>query len=213
MAWDRFAQSAHTWSYNQKSVVELQPKVGRLELPLPPVLKYYGREQSHLTEIPTTFKDANASQDKEKRKVAMDMEMKSLQEKDVRDLVELSPGRKIVGSKWVFKKKAGADSTVERYKARLVAQGYTQKYGMDYDETFCPVVRQESLRVLITLSVKSGLKQYQVDVTTAFLNGMLKEEDFMKQPEGFEIQGKEHLFCRLKKSIYGQQSLLLECSP
>ncbi len=84
----------------------------------------------------------------------MDKEMESLQYNDVWDLVELPAERKIVGSKWVFKKKTGADGTVERYKTRLVAQGYTQKYGMDYDETFCPVVRQESLRVLIALSVK-----------------------------------------------------------
>ena len=94
----------------------------------------------------------------------------------------MGPGgatRKTIGSKWVFKKKTGADGTVERYKARLVAQGYAQRYGLDYDETFCPVVRQESLRVLIALSVKSGLKVHQVDVTTAFLNGTL-EEVFMK---------------------------------
>ena len=164
---------------------------------------YYGREQSHLTETPSTFKDANASPEKKKWKIAMEKEMNSLQDNDVWDLVELPPGRKIIGSKWVFKKKTGVDGTVERYKARLVAQGYTQKYGADYDETFCPVVRQESLRVLIALSVKHGLKLHQVDVTTAFLNGTLEEEVFMKQPEGFEIEGKKHLVCRLKKSIYG----------
>lgn len=64
------------------------------------------------------------------------------------------------------------------------------------------MVRQESLRILITLSVQSGLKLHQVDVTTAFLNGMLEEEVLMKQPEGFEVEGKEHLICKLKKSIY-----------
>ncbi len=133
----------------------------------------------------------------------METEMKSLQENDVWDLVRLPTGRKIVGSKWVFKKKTGADGTVERYKARLVAQGFTQKYGMDYDETFCPVVRQESLRMLIALSVQQDLKLQQVDVTTAFLNGSLEEEVFMRQPEGFEVKGKENLVCKLKKSIYG----------
>ena len=84
-----------------------------------------------------------------------------------------------------------------------MVQGYAQRYGMDYDETFCPVVRQESLRVLIALSVKNGLKLHQVNVTTAFLNGTLEEEVFMRQPEGFEAKGKENLVCRLKKSIYG----------
>ena len=75
--------------------------------------------------------------------------MKSLKDNDVWDLVELPPGRKTVQSKWAYKMKTGADGTVERYKARLVVQGYTQKYGMDYDETFSPVVRQKSLRVLL----------------------------------------------------------------
>ena len=74
---------------------------------------------------------------------------------------------------------------------------------MDYDETFCPVVRLESLCMLIALSVQQNLKLQQVDVTTAFLNGSLEEEVYMRQPEGFEAKGKEHLVCKLKKSIYG----------
>ncbi len=74
---------------------------------------------------------------------------------------------------------------------------------MDYDETFCPEVRQESLRILIALSVQQDLKLQQVDVTTAFLKGSLEEEVFMRQPEGFEVKGKENLVCKLKKSIYG----------
>lgn len=98
---------------------------------------FYGREQSHLTETPLTLKDAIVSQDKGKWKAAMENEMTSLHENDVWDLVELPPGRKAIGSKWVFKKKTGVDGTVERFKARLVAQGYAQRYGMDYDETFC----------------------------------------------------------------------------
>ena len=133
----------------------------------------------------------------------METEMNSLRENDVWDLVNLPPGRKAVGSKWVFKKKTGADGSIERYKARLVAQGYSQKYGTDYDETFCPVVTQESLRTLIALSVQKGFKLHQVDVTTAFLNGTLEEEVYMRQPEGFEIRGNEHLVCKLKKSING----------
>ena len=121
--------------------------------------------------------------------------------------MKLPPGRKLVGSKWVFKKKTGSDGSVERYKARLVAQGYTQKYGTDHDETFCPVVRQESLRVLIALSVQNELKLHQVDVNTAFLNGTLEEEVFMRQLKGFEVKGKEQLVCKLKKSIYGLKQL------
>ena len=111
--------------------------------------------------------------------------------------------RKAVGSKWVFKTKRGADGTVERHKARLVAQGYSQQYGQDYDETFSPVVRFESLRTVIAFAVQHGLELHQMDVTTAFLNGELKEEVYMRQPEGFAAKGKEDLVCKLKKSIYG----------
>lgn len=87
----------------------------------------------------------------------------------------------------------------EFYKARLVAQGFIQKFGSDYDETFCPVVRQESLRVLVALSVQCGLKPHQIDVTTAFLNGNLEEEVYVAQSKGFVKQGEEHLVCKLKK--------------
>ena len=81
------------------------------------------------------------------------------------------------------------DGRVECYKARLVSQGFTQVKGADYDETFCPVVRMESLRTLVAMGVKRGLQLYQVDVTTAFLNGVLEEEIFMSQPEGFVEEG------------------------
>ena len=168
---------------------------------------YYGCPV-HLTNLtlaqePTSYGEAISSPDQSRWRQAMKTEMKSLKDNNVWDLVELPSGRKKVGSKWVYKLKTGADGKVERYKARLVAQGYTQKYGTDYDETFCLVVRQESLRVLLALSVQYGLKLHQIDVTTAFLNGNLEEEVYMAQPEGFTSKGNEHLVCKLRKSIYG----------
>ena len=104
---------------------------------------------------------------------------------DVWDLVELPKDRNSVGSKWVFKVKTGADGSIECYKARLVAQGFSQQFGMDYEETFCLIVRLESLRTLIALSVQNDLQLHQIDVTTAFLNGELKEEVFTNQPKRF----------------------------
>ena len=92
---------------------------------------------------------------------------------------------------------------MERFKARLVAQGFSQKPGIDYDETFSPVARFESDRTVIALAVQNDLKLHQIDVTTAFLNGDLKDEVYMKQPEGFVVKGQEHLVCKLKRSIYG----------
>ena len=134
---------------------------------------------------------------------AMSSVMVSLHENDVWDLVELPKGQKIVGSKWVFKLKRNEDGSVQRCKARLVAQGYSQEKGLNYDETFSPVVRSESIRSVIALASKNDLKMHQLDVTTAFLNGELEEDVYVKQPKGFVVEGQEHLVCKLKRSLYG----------
>ena len=127
---------------------------------------------------PTSIEEAMSGPDKVKLQEAMGYEMESLQEKHVWNLVELSKDKKAIGSKWVVKLKTNTDGSVERYKARLVAQGFSQKFVSDYDETFSPVVRFESVRTVISLATQHGL---QIDVTTAFLNGDLKEEVHMKQ--------------------------------
>ena len=103
----------------------------------------------------------------------------------------------------VFKRKYDSGGNMKQHKARLVAQGFLQKRGVDYDETFCTVVRFESVRTVIALAAKHDLKLHQLDITTAFLNGELNEDIYMKQPEGFEVKGKEHLVCKLNRSLYG----------
>ena len=133
----------------------------------------------------------------------MDIEMESLKAIDVYDLVELPKDKKVIGSKWIFKRKINADGSVERYKARLVAQGFSQTHGRDYDETFCPVVRFESIRSVIAVAVQNDLILHQMDVTSAFLNGTLEEEVFMQQPEGYKSEGETQLVCKLKRSLYG----------
>ena len=90
----------------------------------------------------------------------------------------------------IFKKKLAADGNVERYKSRLVARGFTQKPGIDYGETFSPVVRFESIRTVIAVAAQNGLTLHQMDVKTAFLNGELEEDIYMQQPEGFVERGK-----------------------
>jgi hypothetical protein len=124
---------------------------------------------------PGTVMEAMASSEKAKWINVMDKEMESLRNNDVWELVELPKDRKAIGSKWVFKLKTDSNGSVERHKARLVAQGFSQKHGQDYDETFSPVVRFESLRTVIALAVQNDLQLHQMDVTTAFLNGELQK--------------------------------------
>jgi hypothetical protein len=119
------------------------------------------------------------------------------------ELVPLPKGRKPVGSKWVFKVKENSDGSIERYKARIVAQGFSQKPHLDYTETFAPVAKFSSLRTLLAISAIEDLELHHMDVSSAFLNGDLNEDIYMTQPEGFVEPGKEHLVCQLKKSLYG----------
>ena len=159
----------------------------------------------HLSEVdePSTIQEAKSSDHAPEWKVAMDAEYNSLIESKTWKLVELPPGRKAIGCKWVFKLKHDVDGRVERFNARLVAKGYAQKYGIDYDEIFSPVVRFSSVRLLLAFAVQHDFLIHQMDVQTAFLNGKLDEEIYMQQPEGYVKPGEEHLACKLERSLYG----------
>ncbi|OMO58188.1 Integrase, catalytic core [Corchorus capsularis] len=152
---------------------------------------------------PKTFKEALSSPVVQEWTNAMNDEMESMKTNHVWDLVDLPPGRKTIGNKWVLKVKRMADGSIERYKARLVAKGYTQQEGVDYEETFSPVVRFASIRLILAIVANFDLELYQMDVKTAFLNGELDEEIYMDQPEGFVAKGQERKVCKLKRSIYG----------
>ncbi|KAL4340139.1 hypothetical protein GQ457_08G024220 [Hibiscus cannabinus] len=130
-------------------------------------------------------------------------EMNSMKNNKVWDLVSLPDGVKAIGCKWVFKTKRDSKGNIERYKARLVAKGFTQQEGIDYTETFSHVSKKDSLRIVLALVAQFDLELQQMDVKTAFLNGDLEEEVYMKQPEGFFSSDGENLVCKLKKSIYG----------
>ncbi|CAM8885469.1 unnamed protein product [Rhodiola kirilowii] len=118
-------------------------------------------------------------------------------------LVDLPPGHKALGNKWIFRKKMKVDGTIDKFKARLVIQSFRQKFGMDYFDTYAPVARISTIRLLISLAFIHKLLVHQMDVKTAFLNGDLEEEIYMKQPEGFGVTGQEHKVCKLVKSLYG----------
>lgn len=125
------------------------------------------------------------------------------------DLVDLPPNRKPITCRWVFKTKLDGDGRPHTYKARLVARGFSQKYGDDYDETYAPVVRYDTIRALLAISAMKKKYIRQLDVQSAYLNGVLEEEIFMKQPPGFVSKGQEDKVCRLRKSLYGlKQSAL-----
>jgi hypothetical protein len=119
------------------------------------------------------------------------------------ELVEAPPNCKPIGTKWVWKNKEGENREVVRNKSRLIAQGYSEKEGIDYEETFAPVARLEAIRILLAFSVAKGFKLYQMDVKSAFLNGFLEEEVYVKQPPGFESSEFPHKVYRLKKALYG----------
>ncbi|CAI7794686.1 unnamed protein product [Closterium sp. NIES-54] len=150
---------------------------------------------------PRTHTEALASPDSPLWKQAMEKELASINENDVFELVDPPKGAYLVGCKWVLKKKLGADGSVERYKARLVFQGYTQREGEHYSETFAPVAKATTLRVLLALAASLNLKVEQLDVCTAFLYGLLMEEVYMRQPPGYD-DGSGRVW-KLKHTLYG----------
>lgn len=152
---------------------------------------------------PKTLAQALSSDQKDQWVEAMNSEMDSLKQNDTWSLCELPSNRSPVGSKWVYKAKTDATGKISRYKARLVAQGFSQKYGVDYDQVFAPVVRQTTFRLLLSKASKENLCVRHLDAKTAFLNGKLKETIFMKQPPGYVDEKKPHFVCHLKKSLYG----------
>jgi hypothetical protein len=109
----------------------------------------------------------------------------------------------VIGTKWVFKNKQDQDGIVVRNKARLVAQDYTQVEGLDYDETYAPVARLEAIRILLAYACAHNIKLYQMDVKSAFLNGIINELVFVEQPPGFEDDKKLNHVYKLKKALYG----------
>ena len=130
-------------------------------------------------------------------------EIQSMYDNQVWNLVDNVPGRKTVGCKWIFKKKTDVDENVHTYKAWLVAKGFTQTPRFDYDETFSPVAKIKSIRVMLAIAAFHDYEIWQMDVKTAFLNGKLAEDVYMDQPEGFFDTKHPNRVCKLEKSIYG----------
>ncbi|UYV83405.1 hypothetical protein LAZ67_23000904, partial [Cordylochernes scorpioides] len=150
---------------------------------------------------PKTYKEAMDSPNAQFWKEAMNEEMNSLTENDVYECTTLPPGQKPIDCKWVLKTKLNSKGEITRYKARLVAKGFAQKKGIDYEETFSPVARHDTIRTLLAIAANEDLKLVQFDIKTAFLYGDLQDQIYIKQPEGFN-NGTD-LVWKLKKSLYG----------
>ncbi|UYV77760.1 hypothetical protein LAZ67_15002179 [Cordylochernes scorpioides] len=154
-----------------------------------------------LADEPSNYVDAITSSDSERWKLAMDEEIDALNKNKTWTLERLADGHKPIGCKWVYKIKTESDGTIQRFKARLVAKGYSQIKNVDYFDTFSPVVRYDSLRILLSHAASERMFLKQFDVKTAFLNGELEELVYLEQPEGYKRD--DNSCYRLHKSLYG----------
>jgi hypothetical protein len=141
--------------------------------------------------------------DSKKWQVAMRSETDSMGENQVWHLVDPPDGVRPIECKWIYKKKKDMDRNVHIYKAQLVAKGFWQVQGVDYDETFSPVVMLKSIRIILVIAAYFGYEIWQIDVKTAFLNGSLDEDVYMIQPEVSVNPVNAGNICKLHKSIYG----------
>ncbi|GJS30316.1 zinc finger, CCHC-type containing protein [Tanacetum coccineum] len=151
-------------------------------------------------EEPVTYAEASKRREWVK---AMDSELASIEKNNTWSLVNLPKNRKAIGLKWVYKVKRDPSGKILKYKARIVAKGYVQKYGVDYDEVFAPVARIETVRVILALAGSNGWRVHHLDVKSAFLNGKLEDEVYVSQPEGYKKEGETKKVYRLSKALYG----------
>ncbi|GJT99344.1 retrotransposon protein, putative, ty1-copia subclass [Tanacetum coccineum] len=159
----------------------------RIRRPTDCMCLYIDAEEHELGDLGelANYKAALLDPESDKWLNAMNVEMQSMKDNEVWVLFELPPNGKTVGSKWLFKKKSDMDGAAHTYKARLVANGYTQTPGIDYEETFSPFTDIRAIRILIAIAAYYDYEIWQIDVKTVFLNGYLNEEVYMEQPEGF----------------------------
>ena len=158
---------------------------------------------------PKSFKEAMNMPNSDDWHLAMIEKLSAMDSNEIWDLVPLPTGKKAISCGWVYKTKQHADGSVELLKARLVAKGYSQRPGFDFTEVFAPTYRQPTIRMFLAITVVEDLELCTVDISSAFLNGNLEEDIYMKQPPGFETH--PGLVCKLKKSLYGLKHGARQC--
>jgi hypothetical protein len=134
---------------------------------------------------------------------AMTEEYQSIVKNDVWEIVPRPKSKDVLSSKWLYKIKHAIDGSIEKHKTMFVARGFSQKEGIDYEETFSHVARYTFIRTIIALAAKMKWKLHQMDVKTTFLNGVIEEEVYIEQPQGFEVEDRKTDVYRLKKALYG----------
>ncbi|RVX10668.1 Retrovirus-related Pol polyprotein from transposon TNT 1-94 [Vitis vinifera] len=136
-------------------------------------------------------------------KTTVQEEIQALEKNGTWEISELPESKRPIGCKWIFTVKHNLDGSINRFKARLVAKGFTQSYDIDYEETFAPVAKLNSIRVLLSVAINLDWNLHQLDVKNAFLNGELEEEVYMKIPPSMETPENSGKVCKLRKSLYG----------
>lgn len=139
----------------------------------------------------------------EKWREAMELEIKSIEENNTWEVVDLPEEAKVIGVKWIFKTKYNEKGEVDKFKARLVAKGYHQRLGVDFHEVFAPVARWDTIRTLLAKAAEKEWKVFQLDVKSAFLQGDLNEDVYIEQPRGFELKEDGDKVYKLRKALYG----------
>jgi hypothetical protein len=145
----------------------------------------------------TTAKPANLSS------ALTDEEFGALMNNKTWRLVPPQIGNSVIDCRWIYKIKHKSDGTIDIYKARLVTKGFKQRYGIDYEDTFSPVVKIANVCLVLALSISRGWSLRQLDVKNAFLHGVLEEEVYMRQPPGYEDSTHPNYICKLDKALYG----------
>ena len=156
---------------------------------------------SRKNDMPMSFDDIFGRPDTKEWIAAVDAELHSMSKNNVWQIVQIPPSSKLLKSRWVFTIKVDADGNPTRYKARLVVKGFLQKYGIDYTETYAPVAKLTTIRVVLAVGVYHNYKFHQLDIKTAFLHGRLKEDIYMAVPDGVKIDDGNA--CKLLRSLYG----------
>eukprot|EP00253_Pinus_taeda_P005329 PITA_05329 len=142
----------------------------------------------------------------------MNEELEQIEKNNTWELVPRPHDKNIIGTKWIFKNKLNENGEVIRNKAKLVCKGYAQQEGIDFEETFAPIARLKAIRMFLALSSFQKFKVYQMDVKSAFLNGHLKEEVYIEQPQGFILGNDAKLVCKLRKALYGLKQAPRACN-